>query len=87
MALGALRALHAKKIRIPQQISIVGYDDLPESRFFEPPLTTVHHDFIAEGESCVTMLLRMMKGESVVNAVEVFRPELVVRESTGRVGA
>jgi DNA-binding LacI/PurR family transcriptional regulator len=86
MALGALRALHAKKIRIPQQISIVGYDDLPESRFFEPPLTTVHHDFIAEGESCVTMLLRMMKGESVVNAVEVFRPELVVRESTARVG-
>ena len=87
MALGALRALHAEKIRIPQQISIVGYDDLPESRFFEPPLTTVHHDFIAEGESCVTLLLRMMKGESVVNPVQVFRPELVVRESTARVGA
>jgi DNA-binding LacI/PurR family transcriptional regulator len=84
MALGALRALHASKIRVPDQISIAGYDDLPESRFFEPPLTTVHHDFVAEGASCVNMLLQMIKRETVETTVQVLRPELVVRESTAK---
>jgi DNA-binding LacI/PurR family transcriptional regulator len=37
--------LHARKMQVPKHISVVGYDDLPESRFFKPPLTTVHHDF------------------------------------------
>jgi DNA-binding LacI/PurR family transcriptional regulator len=82
MALGALRALHANKIRVPQQISVVGYDDVPESRFFEPPLTTVHHDFVAEGEYCVQTLLRMIDRESVDGTLRVLSPELVVREST-----
>jgi DNA-binding LacI/PurR family transcriptional regulator len=82
MALGALRALHANKIRVPHQISIVGYDDVPESRFFEPPLTTVHHDFVAEGERCVKTLLRMINRESIDTTLQVLSPELVVREST-----
>ena len=87
MALGALRALHASKIRIPDQISIAGYDDLPESRFFEPPLTTVHHDFVAEGAACVNMLLQLIKRETTDTTLKVLRPELVVRESTGRPAA
>jgi DNA-binding LacI/PurR family transcriptional regulator len=84
MALGALRALHANKIRVPHQISIVGYDDLPESRFFEPPLTTVHHDFVAEGEYCVKTLLRMINRESIDATLQVLSPELVVRASTAK---
>ena len=84
MALGALRALHANKILVPHQISIVGYDDVPESRFFEPPLTTVHHDFVAEGECCVKTLLRMINQEPVDTALQVLSPELVVRESTAK---
>jgi DNA-binding LacI/PurR family transcriptional regulator len=82
MALGALRALHANKIMVPDQISIAGYDDLPESRFFEPPLTTVHHDFVAEGEYCVRTLLRMINRESMDTSLQVLFPELVVRDST-----
>jgi len=85
MALGALRALHANKIRVPRQISIVGYDDVPESRFFEPPLTTVHHDFVAEGEYCVKTLLRMINREAVDATLQVLSPELVIRESTAKV--
>ena len=85
MALGALRALHANKIRVPHQISIVGYDDVPESRFFEPPLTTVHHDFVAEGERCVKTLLHMINREAVDTTLQVLSPELVVRESTAKV--
>ena len=82
MALGALRALHANGLHAPGQISVVGYDDLPESRFFEPPLTTVHHDFAWEGERCVEMLFRMINGESVEPPFQVQRPELVIRESS-----
>jgi DNA-binding LacI/PurR family transcriptional regulator len=82
MALGALRALHARGIRVPEDISIVGYDDLPESRFFEPPLTTVHHDFAQQGERCVKVLLRMIDREPVEGSLQLLRPELVIREST-----
>jgi DNA-binding LacI/PurR family transcriptional regulator len=65
MALGALRALHAHGLYAPGEISVVGYDDLPESRFFEPPLTTVHHDFAWEGERYVEMLFRAINREPV----------------------
>jgi DNA-binding LacI/PurR family transcriptional regulator len=86
MALGILRALHANGIRVPEQISVVGYDDLPESRFFEPPLTTVHHDFAGQGERCVEMLLTMIKCQTIEPALQLFRPELIVRESTSVAG-
>jgi DNA-binding LacI/PurR family transcriptional regulator len=82
MALGALRALHASGIQVPSQVSVVGYDDLPESRFFEPPLTTIHHDFVLQGERCVEVLLRLIKQEPVEPPLELLSPELVVRGST-----
>ena len=66
MALGILRALHAKDIQVPEHISVVGYDDLPESQFFEPPLTTIHHDFTRQGERCVEALLRLI-GTSILD--------------------
>jgi DNA-binding LacI/PurR family transcriptional regulator len=82
MALGVLRALHAKDIRVPEQLSVVGYDDLPESRFFEPPLTTIHHDFAGQGERCVEILLSMIKRQTFDPAPQLLRPEIVIREST-----
>ena len=72
MALGVLRALHAKGIRVPEQISVVGYDDLPESRFFEPPLTTIHHDFAGQGERCVEILLSMIKRQTFEPGTSAF---------------
>jgi DNA-binding LacI/PurR family transcriptional regulator len=82
MALGVLRALHAKGIRVPEAISVVGYDDLPESRFFEPPLTTIHHDFAGQGERCVEILLSMIARQTFNPGLQLLRPELVIREST-----
>lgn len=82
MALGVLRALHAKGIQVPEHISVVGYDDIPESRFFEPPLTTIHHDFARQGERCVEVLLNMINRQTVEPALQRLRPELVIREST-----
>ena len=82
MALGVLRALHGKAIRVPEQISVVGYDDLPEARFFEPPLTTIHHDFAGQGERCVEMLLSMIQRQTFDPALQLLRPNLIIREST-----
>ena len=82
MALGALRALHAKGIQVPKHLSVVGYDDLPESPFFEPPLTTIHHDFARQGERCVEVLLRLMNREPAEPPLQLLSPELVIREST-----
>ena len=84
MALGALRALHAEGLEVPGHISLVGYDDLPESPFFEPPLTTVHHDFAAQGERCVDMLLRLINGQPAEPPLQLLYPELVIRNSTAR---
>ncbi|WP_345155515.1 substrate-binding domain-containing protein, partial [Nonomuraea rubra] len=49
MALGVLRALSEKGVKVPQQISVVGFDDIPESEVFSPPLTTVRQDFDVVG--------------------------------------
>jgi DNA-binding LacI/PurR family transcriptional regulator len=82
MALGILRALHAKDIQVPERISVVGYDDLPESQFFEPPLTTIHHDFARQGERCVEVLLGMINRQTVDPTLQLLSPELVIRAST-----
>jgi DNA-binding LacI/PurR family transcriptional regulator len=85
MALGALRALHARGIQVPGQISLVGYDDLPESAFFEPPLTTIHHDFAGQGKRCVELLLRLINRQPAEPPSQRLQPELVVRETTAAV--
>jgi DNA-binding LacI/PurR family transcriptional regulator len=82
MALGAIRALRIRGIQVPHQISVVGYDDLPESPFFDPPLTTIHHDFAGQGERCVEVLLRLINREPVDPPLQLLRPELIIREST-----
>ena len=82
MALGVLRALHAKGIEVPRQMSVVGYDDLPESRFFEPPLTTVRHDFAHQGERCMEVLLGIINRQTFEPSLQILKPEFVIREST-----
>ena len=82
MALGALRALHVGGLRVPEDISVVGYDDLPEARFFHPPLTTVRNDFAAQGARCVEVLLRLINRQPVELPLLALCTELVVREST-----
>ncbi|WP_201784709.1 LacI family DNA-binding transcriptional regulator [Nonomuraea pusilla] len=85
MALGVLRALTEKGVRVPEQISIVGFDDIPESEFFSPPLTTVRQDFDVVGRHSIELLLRQI--DAGLSAYErlVVPPSLVVRSSTARV--
>jgi DNA-binding LacI/PurR family transcriptional regulator len=83
MALGLLRALHERGQRIPEAISVVGFDDIPEAQYFMPPLTTVRQDFAEMGRSALRMLLDAMQGSGAAGARLTVAPELVVRRSTG----
>jgi DNA-binding LacI/PurR family transcriptional regulator len=81
MALGALRALHESGRKLPSEVSVVGFDDIPEAPYFIPPLTTVRQDFDEMGSRSVRLLLRMMAGKRAHSGTSV-RPELLVRAST-----
>ncbi|QFQ98920.1 LacI family DNA-binding transcriptional regulator [Streptomyces phaeolivaceus] len=61
MALGLLRALNERGRRVPEDVSVVGFDDIPEAASFLPPLTTVHQDFAEVGRLCVEGVLRKMR--------------------------
>jgi DNA-binding LacI/PurR family transcriptional regulator len=63
MAAGALRALRAAGRQVPQDVAVVGFDDLPIARTTEPPLTTVHQPVRALGQEMARMLLALMAGE------------------------
>ncbi len=89
MALGVLRAMHERGRAIPGEVSIVGFDDIPEAQYFTPPLTTVRQDFDELGSSGLRILLRMIESRDDVAPVPVppvpaARPKLVVRASTAR---
>jgi DNA-binding LacI/PurR family transcriptional regulator len=81
MALGVLRALAEAGLEVPDDVSVAGFDDVPDSAYFTPPLTTVRQDFAAIAAQCVAVLERLLRGEPV-SSVRI-RPELIVRSSTG----
>ncbi len=80
MAMGAIKQLQSMGYHIPDQISVVGYDDLPRSRDFTPPLTTINHQLAKWGKLAMGMLLDIIQGETPDSLTLV--PELVIRGST-----
>lgn len=84
MALGMMRAFAEAGVRVPDDISVVGFDDHEFAAQFVPPLTTVRQDFRALGRRCLEVLLNE---EADPTLLEPIRPRLVVRQSTRRVGA
>ena len=82
MALGVLHAFHAAGRRVPTDVSIVGFDDIPEASYFQPGLTTVWLDFHAVGRACAVTLLRLIGGGTDMDKSELPSPELRVRAST-----
>jgi DNA-binding LacI/PurR family transcriptional regulator len=81
MALGVMRALHEAGRRVPDELSVVGFDDLPEARFFVPALTTVQQDFPELGRRVMQLLARVLDHGERPGAVLV-PTHLRVREST-----
>ncbi|WP_240423914.1 LacI family DNA-binding transcriptional regulator [Microbacterium halotolerans] len=81
MALGLYRALAEAGRSIPDDVSVVGFDDIADARAYAPPLTSVHHDFADVGNRCVAAALTLVRGETA-ESLSVVEPQLVVREST-----
>ncbi|MFE2673198.1 LacI family DNA-binding transcriptional regulator [Streptomyces hygroscopicus] len=82
MALGAIRAARQAGHRVPQDISVVGYDDSPLIAFTDPPLTTIRQPVQAMGQATVRTVLEEIGGTPAPHTEFMFMPELVVRGST-----
>ncbi len=81
MAIGALRALYEANINVPNDVSIIGFNDNPQSEYTIPPLSTikVYKDFM--GEKAVNLLLESIKGKKVREKV-LISTKLIIRKST-----
>ncbi|MCP9959227.1 LacI family DNA-binding transcriptional regulator [Streptomyces sudanensis] len=82
MALGAIRAARQRGLRVPGDVSVVGFDDSPLIAFTDPPLTTIRQPVQAMGQAAVRALLEEIGGTPAPHGEFVFMPELVVRGST-----
>ncbi|MBO1333260.1 LacI family DNA-binding transcriptional regulator [Streptomyces sp. VRA16 Mangrove soil] len=82
MALGAVRAARGRGLKVPADVSVVGFDDSPLIAFTDPPLTTIRKPVHAMGQAAVNTLLEEMAGTPAPHSEFVFMPELVVRGST-----
>lgn len=89
MALGVLREAHRKGIKIPEQLAVIGFDNLPESGYFYPSLTTISQDLQMLGEQSVQYIVEMIQArqgnQNVIARSRFIQPTLIVRESTKRV--
>lgn len=84
MAIGVLRALHEHGLRVPDDISVIGFDDVQLCRYTEPPLTTVRQDHVAMAQAAVHQLITMIDTRISVSPV-IVPTSLIVRASTGPV--
>jgi DNA-binding LacI/PurR family transcriptional regulator len=86
MALGAIRAARQRGLSVPQDVSVVGFDDSPLIAFTEPPLTTIRQPVEAMATAAVDALLEEVGGNPPQRAEFMFQPELVMRGSTAAGG-
>jgi len=83
MALGALKAISEAGLKVPENLSLVGFDDLPESQFFTPSLTTARQDFTEVGEQALAILLGLINRKKARMNVAI-KPEILIRESSAK---
>jgi DNA-binding LacI/PurR family transcriptional regulator len=86
MALGAMRALAERGLRVPEDVSLVDFDDVPEAGFYQPPLTTVRQDFGEVGRQALSTLVDRMSGAIAPGPRVRVAPELIVRASAAGPG-
>ncbi len=82
MALGTLRALHETGLRVPEDVSVVGFDDENAVSFYEPPLTTICQDYHQQAQLGIEYLIQLIDDPETPRCHKVIVPELVVRLST-----
>jgi LacI family transcriptional regulator len=86
LAIGAVRAARARGIRVPEQLSVVGFDDTFEAEIVTPALTTVRQPLAEMGRMAVTLLIRMLANERIEALHVELATKLTVRESTAPPG-
>jgi DNA-binding LacI/PurR family transcriptional regulator len=82
MALGAIRAARRRGLRVPRDVSVIGFDDSPLIAFTDPPLTTLRQPVTAMAVAAARCLVDEINGHGAPHSEYLFRPELVVRDST-----
>jgi DNA-binding LacI/PurR family transcriptional regulator len=82
MALGAYRALHQAGLSVPNDVSVVGFDDIPEAAYYSPPLTTIRHNYIELGSRGFEYLMQLMDDPDTPVEQKLVLPKFVLREST-----
>lgn len=80
LALGAIRALSERGIRVPKETAVVGFDNIAGADNFTPPLSTIHQPFEAIGKQAVTLLTAMMEGARARDML--IKPKLIIRASS-----
>lgn len=83
-AIGAIRAFQEEGLRVPQDISVVGFDDIPGAAFHSPSLTTVRQPLNRMGEVAAQSLLERIEGKKEYPSEIAIEPELAIRESTAK---
>ncbi len=83
-AMGSIRALHDYGLRVPEDVSVLGFDDIQSASFHVPSLTTIRQPLQQMGSTGADALLRMLGGEELQPILRI-EPELIIRESTGPV--
>ncbi len=82
MAIGALSAAQDLGYAVPGDVSIIGFDDIPEANYFDPPLTTIRQNFNAMGRQSVEYLVQLINEPDTPLHQRVLYPELILRQST-----
>ena len=83
-ALGVMQYLEEQKVRVPEDISVVGYDDIMFASLLKVPLTTIHQPIYEMGVEAVQQLMRQINQEEYEKGAVIFEPELIIRESTAK---
>jgi DNA-binding LacI/PurR family transcriptional regulator len=81
MTIGLYRALTERGLRIPDDVSIVGFDDIPEAGYYTPPLTTVRQDFGEVGRQALRALIERMSGSAAPGLRVRVPTDLIIRHS------
>ena len=84
IAAGAMKAIKEKGLKIPEDISVIGGNDMPIASYLDPPLTTMKIPFYEIGKSGAEMLINVLTGKKVDTTSIIMKPQLITRKSTGR---
>jgi DNA-binding LacI/PurR family transcriptional regulator len=85
IALGAIKACSQAGLSVPEDISVIGFDNMAESKFFSPSLTTVDNDFDLLGETCLQEIVQAIANPKTQKRHHKIAPKLVIRESVSRI--